>query len=230
MKRCPRCNSVFDDGLVYCTTDGTPLVAESFVLPSEAAPPDDREEATVIRSTPVRIEIPPENPPAPTEAFNFQVPPAVNVVPPVVVEEPSRTGRGCLLLGLGIVLGGLLVLGAVLLGVFWYQKTQTNTNAARNAPANNSPTPKATPTSVEASAVHSKRTDAPDDKFNGRVITINAFVRTSPNRNAKEIDILPVDDRLDIKERENDNSPWYRVTCEHGTSGWMHGNTIEFTR
>ncbi len=45
-----------------------------------------------------------------------------------------------------------------------------------------------------------------------------------------EIDVLPVDDRITIERRENEKSPWYYVTCEHGASGWMHGNTIEFTQ
>jgi len=77
---------------------------------------------------------------------------------------------------------------------------------------------------------HAVRTDDADDEFNGRVITLNAYVRSQPSRTAREIDVLPIDDRLEIEERENENSPWFEVTCEHGTKGWMHGNTIEFTR
>ena len=69
-----------------------------------------------------------------------------------------------------------------------------------------------------------------NDKFNGRVIMLNAYVRSAPSKSANKVDILPMDDRINIERRENANSPWYYVTCEHGTSGWMHGDTIEFTQ
>lgn len=229
MKRCPQCNSVFDDTLDYCTNDGTPLLEETFILPSENSPVD-AEEITVIHHEPITIDIPNPNPP-PTEQFNYQIPPTENVIP-VIVEKSPTTGKYLLFLVLGLLLGGGLVLAAVLFGVYLYQnKTpQPENTANRNAPTNGAQTPKITPTPITASAKHEKRTNESDDDFNGRVITLNAYVRSSPNRSAKEVDVLPIDDRLNIEERANENSPWYRVTCEHGTSGWMHGNTIEFTR
>ncbi len=229
MKRCPQCNSVFDDSLVYCTNDGAPLAQETFILPSEVSPLDAEEE-TVIHHAPITIDIPNQTAPAPTEAFNYQAPPT-NVVP-VIIEKPRSSRKNLLFLVIGIILGGGLVLAAVLLGIFLYQNKTTANSATRTPPANSAQNTKSTPTATpfEASAKHEKRTDQADAEFNGRVITQNAYVRASPNRGAKEIDILPIDDRLNIEERENENSPWYRVTCEHGTSGWMHGNTIEFTR
>jgi len=230
MKRCPQCNSVFDDALDYCTNDGTPLAQETFVLPSENSPVDD-EEITVIHHDPITIDIPNQSPAAPTEQFNYAVSPAETVVP-VVIEKPRNTGKYVMFLVLGLILGGGLVLAAVLFGVYLYQnKTpQTEITVNRNAPTNSAPNIKTTPTPtpVTASAKHEKRTDAPDDDFNGRVITLNAYVRALPSRNSKEIDVLPIDDRLNIEDREDENSPWFRVTCEHGTSGWMHGNTIEY--
>lgn len=231
MKRCPQCNSVFDDALEYCTNDGTPLVKETFVMPSESSPVDD-EEITVIHHEPITIDIPNPNPP-PTEQFNYQTPPPpAETVIPVIVEKPRNTGKYLLFLALGLILGGGLVLAAVLFGVYLYQNkpAQTENTANRNAPTNSAQTPKITPTPtpVTASAKHEKPTDAPDDDFNGRVITLNAYVRSQPSRNSKEIDVLPINDRLNIEEREDENSPWFRVTCEHGTSGWMHGNTIEY--
>ena len=68
-----------------------------------------------------------------------------------------------------------------------------------------------------------------DEDFNGRVIVENANVRSAPSASASQVDILPDGDRITIERRENATSPWYYVTCEHGISGWMHGNTIEFT-
>jgi len=230
MKRCPQCNSVFDDTQIYCTNDGTVLIEETFVLPSENSPLDAEEE-TVIRHAPVTIEIPNENAPAPTAQFNYQIPPSENVVP-VVIEKRRNTGKYLLFLVIGLVLGGGLFLATVVFAMFLFQNqtSQTADRNNRNSPLNSAQKGKETPTPLTASAKHAPRTAEADDEFNGRVITLNAYVRSSPSRNAKEIDILPVDDRLHIEERENENSPWYRVTCEHGTSGWMHGNTIEYTK
>ncbi len=229
MKRCPQCNSVFDDSLDYCTNDGTNLIKETFVLPSQASQ-IDTEEATVIRQEPITIDIPNNNAPAPTEQLNYRIPPTETIIP-VVVEKPRNTGKYLLFLVLGLVLGGLSVLAAVLFSIYLFQENPpptVNQNSSVNSAQTPKPTP--TPTPVTASAKHEKRTDDADADFNGRVITLNAYIRSSPNRSAKEIDVLPIDDRLEIEERENENSPWYQVTCEHGTSGWMHGNTIEYTR
>jgi len=233
MKRCPQCNSVFADALEYCTNDGTPLVEETFILPSENSPVDD-EEITVVHHAPVTIDIPNNSAPAPTEQFNYQIPPPAETIIPVIVEKPRNTGKYLMFLVLGSILGGGLVLAAVLFAVFLYQNKppQTGNTANRNVQINSAPTSKTmltpTPTPVTASAKHEKRTEASDDDFNGRVITLNAYVRASPSRSSKEIDVLPIDDRLTIDEREDENSPWFHVTCEHGTSGWMHGNTIEY--
>jgi hypothetical protein len=235
MKRCPQCNSVFDDSLVYCTNDGTPLTDETFVLPSEAS--EAEEEITVIHHDPITIDIPSQSvqqtAPAPTEQFSYQSPPAENVIP-VIIEKPRNTAKYLLFLVLGLILGGGLVLAAGLFGIYLYQNrtAAVSNSAAPNAPANSKQTPKASPTEtpVTASAKHEKRSEADDDEFNGRVISRNAYVRFLPSRDSAELDVLPVNDRLDIDARENENSPWYHVTCEHGTTGWMHGNTIEFTK
>ena len=228
MKRCPQCNSVFDDSLVYCTNDGTPLLEETFVLPSEASPIDPEEE-TVIHHDPITIDIPNSTPPAVAENVSYQTPAGETVIP-VVIEKPRNTGKYLLFLVLGLVLGGGLVLAAVLFAVYLSQRSDqppvVNT-ANQNSAPNNSRA--ATPTPVTASAVHEKRTDKSDTEFNGRVISKNAYVRSSPSKNAKQVDILPIDDRLEIAERASSTSPWFRVTCEHGTAGWMHGNTIKYT-
>ena len=81
-----------------------------------------------------------------------------------------------------------------------------------------------------ADELHQKRdVSRPNEDFNGRVIAQNAYVRAAPRSSSNQVDILPVDDRIEIERRENADSPWYYVTCEHGIGGWMHGNTIEFT-
>ena len=235
MKRCPQCNSVFDDSLIYCTNDGSVLTQETFVMPSETSTTlDEPEEITVIHRDPIAhepitIDIPnPNPPPIPTEQLNYQMPPTAENVIPIVIEKPRNTVKYVLFLVLGLVLGGGLVLAAILFSMYLSQRETPPT--VNTTIVNTAPTSKAVPTAtpVTASAKHEKPTDAPDDDFNGRVITLNAYVRSSPSKSAKETDVLPVNDRLNIEERAGDNSPWFRVKCEHGTTGWMHGNTIEY--
>ena len=148
---------------------------------------------------------------------------------PVVIQRPRSIWRNVLFLIIGLLLGGGIVLAAVLAGLYLYQNRAPQ-DANRNSSTNSAPNTKTSPstTPVTASAKHEKHTDEADDAFNGRVIKLNAYVRSSPKANSKQIDVLPIDDRLHIEKQENPNSPWFRVTCEHGTSGWMHGNTIKY--
>ena len=68
----------------------------------------------------------------------------------------------------------------------------------------------------------------PPVKFNGRVIMLNAILRTAPTMEADELAILPAGEPLKIGKRASANSPWYQVVTAQGSKGWMHGNTIEF--
>jgi hypothetical protein len=229
MKRCPQCNNVFEDALLYCPTDGTPLIAEEFAVPSNFAPADE-EEITVIRSEPLTIDIPQAS--VPTE--QFKNPALPQTVVPVIVERRRNTGKYLAFLLTGLLLGGGLVLAALFFAKnFGANKTtEITVNANQDTPPSSNKNVKAAPTEIPKTPdpKHARRTDTDDDEFNGRVISSNAFVRSSPNRNSATVDVLPVDDRLTIINRENDNSPWFFVTCEHGTNGWMHGNMIEYTR
>ncbi len=224
MKKCPQCNTVFDDVLIYCTKDGMPLIEENLVLPSELSP--DYEEETLINRDSITINIPATE--KPTEEFN-QLPPTEQVVP-IVIETQRNTGKYVLFLIAGLILGGGLVLGT--LGFIWFlnqrNSVQTDTSNNRNSAQTEDNSTSKTPSI--AGEKHETRTDKSNDEFNGRVITLNAYVRSAPDRSSDEIDILPINDRLNIIRRENENSPWYFITCEHRTSGWMHGNTIEFTK
>ena len=221
MKRCPQCNSVYGDENLYCLNDGTDLVEETFVLPSEA---NDFEAETIIRNNPVVVDLSDRK----TEPIVYQNPP----VETIVVKQPAKSRNAAIFLVVGLLLGGGLVLATLLLARTFYQTGDNKTvkvNKVSNKAETNSPTP--TPLDIDKLAQkHETRTSANDEDFNGRVIALNVFVRASASRNSDEIDVLPIDDRLNIEKREDESSPWFHVTCEHGTSGWMHGNTIEFTR
>lgn len=70
----------------------------------------------------------------------------------------------------------------------------------------------------------------PVNNFNGRVIMMNAFLRSAPDMNAPEVTVLPLSSPITIGKQASPNSPWFRVKSEDGAVGWMHGNTIEYTR
>lgn len=234
MKRCPQCDTIYSDETQFCLNDGAVLIDEIA----------DDDEETIIRHHPITVDIP-------AAQTNYQIPPAVNQ-PTIIVEKQRNTGKYLLFLIVGLLLGGGLVLATLLVArslnqdetanvkatnknqsesiIVSNQSLNSQTNAVENI---NSPTNSNlalnNSSTLEANKIHEAKTAADDEDFNGRVITLNAYLRAAPSKTASEISILPKDDRLKIGERENPNSPWYRVTCEHGESGWMHGDTIEFT-
>jgi len=225
MKKCPQCNSVYTDDTEYCQNDGQFLISEILPLPSQASLDD--EEITIVRTEPIVVDLSPTN--APT--LEYQTP----AMPPA--KAKSNSGRYLIFLITGLLLGGGLVLATLFLAKNFYQNNDANNTKSRavnfNQAQNNSEsntTNLQANKQVTASAKHQEKTGVSDEEFNGRVITLNAYIRSSPSRNSSEIDVLPVDDRLTITARDNENSPWFHVVCEHGVSGWMHGNTIEYTR
>jgi len=230
MKKCPQCNTVYGDEVVYCLNDGAALIEETFSLPLTV---DLIEEETVIRHEPIIVDFGASE--ETSGQSTYQVPPTpenVIVIPPA--RTTSNTGRYAFFFILGLLIGGGLVLATILLSRTLYQNENTNSvktnqteKSAKTIPtAENKNENKVGET---VSGKHDEATLASDEDFNGRVIITNARVRSSPSAEASAVETLPMNDRLSIISRENPNSPWYEVECEHGTNGWMHGNTIEFT-
>ena len=233
MMICPQCNSVYGDDFVYCSNDGTVLIKQDLPLPTGA---DDAEAETIIRREPFVVDFTS----APTQAETVEMSYAAPVSPqPIIVEKTSSSKFYVLFLLVGLLLGGGLVLATMLAA------RVINRPDEANAAAVQAKTPDAkiqkTPENVNAERdnevdkiadqLHQKRDESKTDSdFNGRVIVENANVRSAPRNNASQVDILPNGDRIEIERRENANSPWFYVVCEHGISGWMHGNTIEFTK
>lgn len=242
MKRCPQCHTVFESELVFCQNDGTPLVDENFSLPSLSE--SDFEAETIIRREPIVVDLSAQSQNiAPDENLNHQTS-SPTAIESVVVEVPAKnsSGKYVVFLALGLVLGGALVLATLMLAKSFYAGNGANNNLKQITVNVSEQNVKAKTTPLEnrnenknsfepmANGKHEARTATDDEEFNGRVIALNAYVRASPSRTAAQIDILPMSDRIDIERREDESSPWFYITCEHGTSGWMHGDTIEFTR
>lgn len=225
MKRCPQCNSVYEDEISFCAKDGATLVDENFVLPSA-----EIEEDTIIRTNPIVINLE-ENEQIP---HHIQVePPAENVIV-VPANNDSSNKKYVLFLLIGLLIGGFLVLAALMFSRGFFKNDKAAVSVAENkeiSETENLNTAVDNENTIPiASDKHSETNTAIDESaLNGRVITLNAHVRYAPDANAEEIEVLPENDRIKIIRRENPKSPWYKVECEHGTNGWMHGNTIEFT-
>ena len=238
MKRCPKCNSLYKGEILYCLNDGTPLVEQD--LPS--APTDTyNEPETIIRNEPIVINFSePESSSEPilidfsdAETVVHQPKNAENIPQAAIVKKPvSKINNYALFLILGLLIGGGLVLITLFLAGSFNQGEDVNSNNAAPFEKTVSTSETSNSETIQtAASKHETRTEtAVGDSLNGRVIALNAYVRSSPAQNAAEIDVLQVDDRLDIERRENENSPWFYVICEHGTSGWMHGNTIAYTK
>ncbi len=234
MKRCPQCSRVFENDTAFCPHDGEALVAENFSLPSNEK---DFEAETIVRREPIVVDLSEQNA-APNENTIEPTP-----VENIVVKAPKNNSKNAAIyLALGLLLGGILVLATLILARSFYSNDVGDDNSkqiAVNISAQNAK-PKTSPPEnrnienknsidLSANAKHDARTAATDEEFNGRVIALNAFVRASPSKGAAQTEVLPLNDRINIERRENENSPWFYVTCEHGTSGWMHGDTIEYT-
>ncbi|MDQ3800897.1 MAG: SH3 domain-containing protein [Acidobacteriota bacterium] len=238
MKRCPQCQNLYPDETQYCLGDGQLLISERLPLPSELSAVDE-EEVTIIRNDPIVVDLSAANAPNIPQQPSYQIPqPAAERI---TVKTKSNFGKYLVFLIIGLLLGGGLVLTTLYLSrEGFFQNNGAGGNKAASGAANSAQPqrtnaePKNSDSPVNkrlaVNPEHQKRTAVSDDEFNGRVITLNAYIRSSPSRSSPEIDVLPIDDRLTITSRDDPDSPWFHVVCEHGTSGWMHGNTIEYTK
>ncbi len=217
MKRCPQCNSVFTDENKFCLNDGANLVEENLTMPSSVEIGD---EPTVIRTEPIIVDIAQEIPPT---VENPPIQETIIVHRPAE-EKRSKTPKYVIFLILGLLIGGGMVLAAFLLAGNFYQNQ--NSNVAVSYTSENSSVKNAESVKEEPDKTISEESD----EFNGRVIAINANLRTEPGLYADEVAILPIDEKINIIRRENNNSPWYYVESEGGLNGWIHGNTIEFIK
>lgn len=209
MKKCPQCNSVFEDNLIYCTEDGELLIEETFILPSESSANEtenETEEETLIHHEPIKMDIPTVSP-LPEETAT-QIPQPEKVVP-IIIEKPRNTAKYLMFWLIGLLFGAVLTVGILALFLFRNsdsQKLTSNENVRISNGKHNEP-----------------NKTRKDSEFNGFVLSENANIRSAPDSSVLET--LPQNDRLNILERDG---VWYRVICEHGVGGWMHGNTIRF--
>ncbi|MEZ5308931.1 MAG: SH3 domain-containing protein [Pyrinomonadaceae bacterium] len=232
MKLCPKCGNVYEDAMAFCPSDGIALVVEPMPLPSEFM--SDEEEQTVIR-VPVssKPEIPAAIPDLPLEQPSIS---GYSRYEPGIPAAKNESQKGCLkyalILLVGLLVGGFFVLAVVGAG-YWFlargERASNENTANTEEPLPKTPgKPRKSPTPKPTENPHSIPAEGIDDSLlNGRVIKA-AALRQTPNAGAKRVATLPKGDRLRIIERRAPTSAWYRVSCEHGEEGWMHGNDIEY--
>lgn len=232
MKICPKCGTSYKDEIRYCLNDGSALAVQMVE--------DYEEPETVVRSEPIIIDFAKPETPSEPMLIDFSdvetvvhPPKSADAMPPVtVIEKPVvKTGNYAVFLIAGLFLGGALVLATLLLARSYFRSDNSNSvNAVQTNQTVVTSTANSTDQAIQnAAAKHAAPNPSADvNALNGKVIAVNAYVRALPNKDSAEIDVLPIGDRLEIGARENSSSPWYQIKCEHGTSGWMHGNTIAF--
>ena len=102
MKKCPQCDTVYGDEVMYCLNDGKALVEDSFSIPSE-----EEEHDTIIRHDPIVIDFPAHGETQPAAHYPASVP-AENIV--VISAPPAAATRNyAIFLILGLLIGGGLV-------------------------------------------------------------------------------------------------------------------------
>jgi hypothetical protein len=240
MKRCPQCNSVYEDEKIYCLEDGTSLVNEAFTLPSDFSPEDQSgEQETVIRNPPLVFDISNQNIPTQQPQTQHLPKPPVNPYAPnqgnFSGQVPSKPNRGCLkyslFLLIGLLIGGGIVLGIMSIGfVYMNNSANENKNSNISETAQNTASNRSTDDKQTTGTHSEKNVNADQTKLNGRVIRNRAVLRSSPSSSAGIIDRLPKDDRIEIVQRKSSTSRWYQVECEHGSKGWIDGYSIEYTQ
>jgi hypothetical protein len=248
MKRCPKCNTVFEDEMTFCKEDGTPLLNDSMPLPSDLTPEDhdEGEQETVLRYKPINFDIsnpgrsssakqtPPSPVPANQPPVNPSAPNQGNSVPPPI-PPTIKKGGGCfrysLILILGLLIGGGGVLVILGIGFVYYNdRLQINNPPGATKTKENTPPRETNKNSNKTvSKNHSQRnTEADEKKLNGQVISRRASLRASPSNRSKRIARLPRNDRIEIIRRKSPTSSWYEIECEHGARGWISGFSIKF--
>lgn len=147
-------------------------------------------------------------------------------VPPQVTKIRNKNTDNIMVIG--IVLGSILV-SCFLCGIIGNFTKIKDTSAVQTAnnesveftppTAEDAPMPANKPQTLVSKPVKSAATT-------GIVITDNAGLRAEPNNNAKVIEELPLDSKIEVVKQ---NGAWFYVDAD-GQKGWLHGNMIRYDK
>lgn len=142
--------------------------------------------------------------------------PAYPFPPPHVPSDEKKiirgVGKSLLFVISGFVLGAILLVSLIFIAASRTSRNEKNFSNANSLNAQLTSDKHRNPNKLKK-----------DADFTGFVQVENGNLRSAPN--SETIDILPKYDRVNMIER---SGPWYQITCEHGVSGWMHGNNLDW--
>jgi len=210
-KRCPQCNKGFwRRSFTAQTTEPSCGRTFFFILPSESSldawsgrnhhyssRPDNNNwysnSLKRLRTRPKR-----------------QLPtPTTNAVPVVIEKKRSKsTGRYLFFCLSGLILGGGFVLARGAFGIFFISNKTKRRQMSASRPrfankfVQNTKSPIWKRRKQRAQNTKTPHRRFRRDEFNGRADNFECLTFTVVNRNSKETDVLLIDDRLNIEERE----------------------------
>lgn len=256
MKRCPRCNQTFDDATDFCVDDGALLEPVSTGEKSPSRIVVSLEEQQLSGETPTQhthTSIPQQasNPQTTPNNSNLLYAVIGGLVAVILIGgaylflfwprekenekariEPSNISTNSNQANISNngnnATGGERDHTATNSGV-----DPMNANVSRQSTISEKKNTKKdgeTPQSDQKAIPLAKGYNAWCKSCNGRVIMMNAIVRSSPSVDAPGISVISFNEPIKIGRSAGGNSPWFRVTTTSGMTGWMHGNTIEFVR
>ncbi|MEZ5425126.1 MAG: SH3 domain-containing protein [Pyrinomonadaceae bacterium] len=218
MKICPQCKSAFsDDTLLYCLSDGTPLLSEFEAEKFDQAAKTEQFPVSLVTREAVRPKVSEPSTPAPTENYSRTT-------------TRQNSGRGWIfatffLLGLLIIGGGVAAWAFLLKNGNAgenpsSQGNQTSFNGEiRNpSPENNAPgrTPEPTPDSPTYRVVGVKSNDV-------------LYIRPAPNDLKTHLGQIPPDGTGIIitgPGKKAGSGIWYPIDYR-GIRGWVHSRYIK---
>ncbi len=253
MKKCPQCRAEYSDENLYCFNDGNSLVDEppptvAFNQPTVPAFVVDlsakNETPTVFAPLPPRGQIVSDKP----TPKNYIVPLLLGLL----IGGGLVLATVFLMNGFGESKREVAAANSTVNKANENINTKSNENVNSNSakPEGNTNSPKENLNAANSSAStntaktnqsNNSKSDLANVKieevkpkkkgnYNGRVIMLNANLRSAPTDYADTVDVLPLDEPVRIGKRAAPDSPWFLVKTADGKSGWMHGKTIEFTR
>lgn len=178
MKLCPQCRAQYEDDMNFCLHDGTPTVAT--ILSSQ--PTANYSEETITRA---REAIPPTQVVPLTAVQNPFSVSVENRAAPTYQNAPRKSNAG--LLG-GLLIGGLLFIGAAVGGLLFLRSQRTDESAAVNTEKSDRPVMRGNNSNSYIS--NSADSDVSIDNANSETNAVNS-TKNSPTENLNIVKITP---------------------------------------
>jgi hypothetical protein len=154
MKRCPACNTTYDDSQNFCLNDGSSLVSEATGASGSAMPTENLPYNRTAAPTEVLQG-------TPTAGYQGGTTPPPPAYPPAYIPQPPQKRSP-----LPWIIGGALVLVAAIVGIILATRGSSETTTANRGGGTTSSSPAASPGRTSSSPTSSGTAYAsPDGRF-----------------------------------------------------------------